>query len=80
MCRYPFASQTAGSVRIRFDTIVQKGDDVVEEQNLFKIQKKRPTSSTVTNTVDRVIESYHRARNRLKAAHDALLPLPPANM
>lgn len=72
LCRFPFASEASGTVQIQFDTMMQRGRDVLEQEQIrASINLHRP--SATSSAVEEVIQAYHRAKQRLKAAHDALL-------
>lgn len=78
LSRFPFVSETSGEVKLRFDTIIQRGRDALLEHQqrsgILSQQRRFQTASSVNNAVvDDVIEAYQRARRRLKAAHDALI-------
>ncbi|XP_032790948.1 Meckel syndrome type 1 protein [Daphnia magna] len=70
--RFPFSTEASGSVKVRFDTMIQRGRNVLEQEQIqTSINLHRP--SATSNAVEEVIQTYHRAKQRLKAAHDALL-------
>lgn len=70
--RFPFETEASGLVQLRFDTMMQRGRDVLEQQQIrASINRHRP--SATSSSVEEVIQAYHRAKQRLKAAHDALL-------
>lgn len=72
LSRFPFPTEASGSVNIQFDTMLQRGRDVMEQQRLREsVNFHRP--SETSSAVEEVIQAYHRAKQRLKAAHDALL-------
>ncbi|XP_046447683.1 Meckel syndrome type 1 protein-like [Daphnia pulex] len=70
--RFPLGTETSGSVQVRFDTMIQRGRNVLEQEQIrASINLHRP--SATSTAVEQVIQTYHRAKQRLKAAHDALL-------
>ena len=77
LSRFPFVTETSGEVKIRFDTIIQRGRDALlehQQRSGILMQHRSHTASSINNAVvDDVIEAYQRARRRLKAAHDALI-------